>query len=335
MNNRRSGPVSADRYCLPLTTTSPNRNGLHERRAISAGKLSQFFGGGGSERTSTSSLHSGLQDLGMTSKLATKMAESQVRGADLLEQWARHSQNAAIDDVMHQTSQLFRIFSEKQLQFAKDYEHFLKQLHKIVDAERMVKEAEKKVLALEEKERKLKREIQKGTSFLRKGGKLAILRQELEGVLITKRTAERVLSETRAEMEVVKMFRFRHGMQGIADSYRMLGQNCQAIFDCHREITEMVPAVGNEDVRRMVYEGIPITRERVEHLRRLLTFVVLKSLEPEPSGQYVPPVRRRSEPARNRTRACQGTPPPPYTPTAPPDEHLQIPVFNSSTKHHQ
>lgn len=325
MNDRRSGPVTTDRYSLPpITATSPNRNeAQHNRRTTSVGKLSQIFGVG-SERTSTSSLQSGLQDLGMTSKLASKMAESQLRGIDLLDHWARNSQNAAIDDVMHQTSQLFRMFSQKQLQFAKDYDHFLKQLQKILDAERMVKEAEKKVQALEEKERKLKREIQKGTSFLRKGGKVAILRQELEGVVATKRNAERVLSETRAEMEVVKMFRFRHGMQGIADCYRVLGQNCQAIFDCHREITELVPAVGSEDVRHMVYDGMPITRERVENLRR--------SLEPETAAFYSP-FRRRSEPVRSRGRVSLGTPPPPYTPTAPNDEQVQVPVFSNATKH--
>lgn len=322
MNGRRSGPVATERYrSPPIIATSPNGDhDLRRRRTTSAGKLSQIFGT--AERSSSSSLHSGLQDLGMTSKFATKMAESQRRGADFLEQWAHSSQNAAIDDVMHQTSQLFRIFSEKQLQFAKDYDHFLKQLQKIADADRMVKEAENKVKALEEKEKKLKKEIYKGTSFLRKGGKVALLKQELEGVMLTKQAAERVLNETRAEMEVVKMFRFRHGMQGIADSYRSFGQNCQAIFDCHREITELVPAVANEDVRRMVYDGMPITRERVENLRR--------SLESGNVGcpQNHPP-RRRSDPVRSRDhglRHAQGTPPPPYTPTAPVDE--VVPVFS-------
>ncbi|VDD96390.1 unnamed protein product [Enterobius vermicularis] len=339
MNGRRSGPTTADRYCSPpITATSPNRNEMQNRkllfpfpisfnytvsqhltavfygrRTTSASKLSQIFGSN-SERTSTSSLQSGLQDLGATSKLATKIAESQLRGADLLERWARDSQNAAIDDVMHQTSQLFRMFSEKQLQFAKDYDHFLKQLHKIADAEKLVHDAEKKLQFLEDREKKLKREIQK---------------------------AERVLNETRAEMEVVKMFRFRHGMQGIADSYRAFGKNCQAIFDCHREITELVPAVANEDVRRMVYDGVPITRERVENLRRFLiqvicaelTITINRSLEPETAAFY-PPARRRSEPIRSRARISQGTPPPPYTPSAPNEEQM-IPVFSSSAVKHQ
>ncbi|KAL6724374.1 hypothetical protein Aduo_019269 [Ancylostoma duodenale] len=120
------------------------------------------------------------------------------------------------------------------------------------------------------------------------------------------------------------MYRFRHGMKGIADSYVDYSERAYNIFGCHREITELVPAIATEDVRYMKYEGAVISRDRVEQVRR--------SLEPRelriPSSSSQMPVsqllgaaqrRRRSEPLRMGSgweAIRHGTPPPPYSATA-------------------
>lgn len=55
----------------------------------------------------------------------TKITESQRRGVESLAMWAHNASNAAIDDVMQQTRQLYEIFIDKELQFVRQYMHYV------------------------------------------------------------------------------------------------------------------------------------------------------------------------------------------------------------------
>ncbi|VDM52578.1 unnamed protein product [Angiostrongylus costaricensis] len=299
-----------------------NTHGRDRRSSITS-KLSDIFKNG------VANLDDALDDFETTTKLTEMNAAIQRRGADRFYRWAQCGGNEAIDDIAGRIRDLLHLHAEQQTVLAVEVANYVERLRMMKDAESEVKQLENQVKALLHKEKRIRKELRRlqnpGFFSRSKPGDSLVIHHQLQEAIQQRMKAERELDDTRAESEVVKMYRFRHGMKGIADSYVSYSERSYNIFRCHREITELVPAIGTEDVRQVKYEGAAISRDRVEHLRRALD---PRALQATPSYPHIPPVsqllgpplmRRRREPLRMGSAwepiPCD-TPPPPYTSTA-------------------
>lgn len=96
------------------------------RRTKSDSKIAKLFRNESTYQSDeVSQLLSGLGQMSVTSKLNAKSANTQLRGIESIAAWARRSRNSAIDDVMQRTTQLFQMYAEKQMQFTRDFDHFI------------------------------------------------------------------------------------------------------------------------------------------------------------------------------------------------------------------
>ncbi|CAJ0608828.1 unnamed protein product [Cylicocyclus nassatus] len=294
---------------------------VEDRRTASTSKLRDIFKNAGS------TLDEALDDFEIATKLTQKNAAIQRRGADRFYQWAHDGGNAAIDDIAGRIRDLMHLHADQQTVLAEEVATYVHHLRKMKEAEVEVRDAEKHLNTLLEKEKRMEKELHRlqhpGFFSRSKPGDTLVIRhhlRELLQIIQQREKAERQLADTRAECEVVKMYRFRHGMKGIADSYVDYTERAYNIFGCHREITELVPAIATEDVRYMKYEGAVISRDRVEQVRRSLEprELHMSSSSQMPVGQLLGAAqrRRRSEPLRMGSGwdpIRHGTPPPPYS----------------------
>jgi len=313
-------------------------DGVGESRVDSGFSKSEYCSG---RKCDPAKFRSGLNDLALFSKYSTKMALAQRKGIDTLAKWAKDSRNSAIDDVMQNTSQLIQMFTEKQLEFAQRYEYFIRRLGGIAETDLRLESYVANVKRLEEEEKKLKRTTKRGPFFTsRSPEEKFYLEQKLAKVSAQREISQRQLDEARDEAEIVKMIHFREAIIGISDAYRNLATSSQAIFSCQREIAEFVPAVSTQDISKMMYDGKPFTRERVEEVRRSLEIFELSSQreipvmrrnQSEPSGRFarsmaavdIQPLHDFNE---KNPYLTQGTPPPPYmSPSAPHIDALDLP----------
>ncbi|KAF8383091.1 hypothetical protein PRIPAC_72233, partial [Pristionchus pacificus] len=306
---------------------------LFSRRTKSAGRLLGIAPQGGE-------LTEAINQMTLVTKLHLRAAEAQRKAAAAFEAHVRNSNNAAVADVGQHQADLLKMDANHATRSAGDRRHYIEELRKIHEQDKLVREAEMRVTSLYEKKAKITESLRKGgAGFLRRRSEDDTLRkrQQLEQVKMEIEAAEIKLDETRRESEVIKMLRYRYGMQGIADSVISYASATTAIFACFREITEMVPAISTQDVMTMNYDGASITQNCVSRLRRDISS---SSAVSPPSQLLGAASRRRSD---NHRRGGGGypappplpppatsahgasTPPPPYTPTAPTMSELPQP----------
>ncbi|GMR60042.1 hypothetical protein PMAYCL1PPCAC_30237 [Pristionchus mayeri] len=304
-------------------------------------------------------LNEAIDQMTIATKHILRAAEAQRKAAAAFEAHVRHSNNAAVADVGQHQADLLKMDANHATRAAGDRRYYIEELRKINEAEKEVREAEMRVASLYEKKAKITESLRKGgVPFLRRRSEDDTLRkrQQLEQVRyllwslynepeehlqvrMDIEAAEIGLEETRKEMEVIKMYRYRNGMQGIADSVISYASVSSAIFGCFRELTEMVPAISTQDVMTMNYDGAAITQNCVARLRR---DIASPSSLPLPSQLMGAPSRRHnrhngggrgggSYPAAPShappplSANGPSTPPPPYTPTAPSMSELPQP----------
>ncbi|CEF63972.1 Hypothetical protein SRAE_1000222800 [Strongyloides ratti] len=227
---------------------------------------------------SNNKLVEGLNNMTTTSSLIKKQAESQLKAITCLTKWATDNDNMAIEDVIKKTFSLFEIFTDKLFQLAREQDTSIKELKKMVQTETSIKNAKKKLERSIEYEKEMEKQIKKysSSSFsffkAKKMTNLEILQHNLNEARSATFNASRELDDIKAEMEVIKMFRFRKGMEKLSVAWRKFANDISLIFACQQELVEMVPAIGTEDVREMIYAGASSTESMVDDLKRKLNY---------------------------------------------------------------
>uniref|UniRef100_A0A1I8BD16 Uncharacterized protein n=1 Tax=Meloidogyne hapla TaxID=6305 RepID=A0A1I8BD16_MELHA len=328
----------------------------------SSSKFSTIFGKTKIENTSKlelketedmSQLLISIETLRSATKLTLQTADAQETSADYLEKWVKQTPNNAIGDVIGWTCELLRVHAENQRTFAENYENFLGKLRKVADIEREIQTEEEKLDDLTERERQLNlaynnndennkeenKKFWKRKSSSKDPNEIKNLLCEVVGEIMIRK---KEVKEKRAEAEIIKMKQIKEALKGIADSHCNFANKTNLIFSCQRDLAEFVPQISNiKEVKNMFYDGIPKTRKRMQKLEKVLSDKELQLNQSIPSIPKANQFRRRSEEPLSSTiipiinnnlvqRIAKtslnknkfGTPPPPYTPSAPTVEQI-------------
>ncbi|KAL3078914.1 hypothetical protein niasHS_014696 [Heterodera schachtii] len=304
---------------------------------------------------SAEELIAALKSLQSSGKMTEKAAEAQTKGAKALAKWASKSKNETMADIVGRVSELMEMHAERQRTFAKDYGHYLKQLQKVAETEREMHAQCRKVEKLTDQEKRV------GKMLAKRGEDDSELRAKLERVKREREWAERETEEERKESEFARMAHLEAALKGMANVQLNLARAGQLIFTCQSELTALVkerttPMEGEGQTRRTEQQqqqngGVSQTKQKLIELRRSLETSELQLAYNAPSSVERRQRHRRSDPSSaagarlidrfvpNRTANAPithsfGTPPPPYSPSAPPLELLDSITRSSAINRH-
>ncbi|PAV61309.1 hypothetical protein WR25_18167 [Diploscapter pachys] len=299
---------------------SPNKN-PPGRRSFSTSLLK------GSSNSKQADLSNALSDFVMANELLKKAAHLQKHGMCKMADWAEATDNTAIQDVTARMKELIAMHNAQQDTLTDATERCVEHLRRIEDSEEKIEKAAEELRRVEVEEAKANREMHRmqkagGGLWRRKSATETEIRAQMREVLqlaLKKEKTEKRYREMRAEEEVVKMYRFRHGMKGLTEAHMEYHEKAQNIYNCAREIVEFVPAIATEDVHNVRYEGGEKCRRRVEMTRRSLETALARVPESiaEQAEEQTAPISRLVSKGETRRRSAPMKMGSPFVPLIP------------------
>lgn len=111
-------------------------------------------------------LNIALQEFRVLKDVVKNFAEIQRNASEFLLKWSLHEDNRAIKDVALQFNELTNLWSDAQLDFATRVSDMVDQMENVMQTDKAVKERERQVSVLVEKEGKLRFRFLAKLSFI-------------------------------------------------------------------------------------------------------------------------------------------------------------------------
>lgn len=178
---------------------------------------------------------------------------AQISMSQTLERWSQEEENPALQDVLHHVCELNLLWAEAQRDFVVSLKEYKKIYERIREMEKKLDTARKQLSHLEDKEKKLQKDLVKGPK------EPAITQEKLRQTSDSKTLAQAEVSGLERENEAVKLMTVRGGLLDLSQAWVAMGSKCNIIADSQKELALLIPDVGSARVQEIpTYSG---TRE--------------------------------------------------------------------------
>ncbi|ESO95477.1 hypothetical protein LOTGIDRAFT_160630 [Lottia gigantea] len=161
---------------------------------------------------------------------------------------------------------------------------------RVLEGEKHVLQSKNHLLACDQRENKLKRELKKAYKKAPRA-ELEALESKLAQAERAKDVAQLEVNERTRENEAVKLIRIKEGLLKFSNSYIDFAHNTAVVFESQRNIALQLPDVHDQELEDIKYTGSGATKHYV--------------------------MKAKEEIKKNKERAAQSPycePPPPYSP---------------------